>query len=197
MTKEEITKILESNNFSLREIFSYKTQEGFNLWHLCAKQKDSLLFNKICALFSSEQIKEKLNEKNELGDSPAHLAAWVENKEVLKTIVKYNTNLDYLDSQNRNIAMIVIKIKPKDKELINYTLEHTKQINQQDNQKRTILHYAQHFSDPEIYEKIISLGCNLNIKSRFGEKPKSPHVEFTESILDFVNKNTIIKKRLI
>lgn len=199
MEEEKIISQLQNDEMTLPQILNFKLDEGYNLWHLCAKQENADLFNKISQLFTKQQVTEKLNEKNKLGDLPAHLAAWSSNLDVLKTIVKYTDNLDFLDSQKRNVAMICIK--SKNKKMIDYTLENTKQINQQDKHKQTLLHYAQHFSDATTYEKIILLGCESKLENMHGKTPQAPITEYGESIIDFVNKNknstNISKKRVL
>lgn len=192
MQEEKIISQLKNNELTSKEILDYKLDEDCNLWHICAKQENSGMFNKISNLCSKTQVAIKLNEKNKLGDLPAHLAAWAGNLEALKTIVKFTDNLDYLDSQKRNVAMICIK--SKNKKTIDYALEHTKEINQQDKHKQTLLHYAQHFSDANTYEKIFLLGCDSKLENTYGKVSQSPVSEESESIIEFVNKN---KKRVL
>lgn len=185
MELEQVINKLKNNDLTSKEILEWKSEKSFNLWHIFAATNNVESFNKISTTVSKSKLIEKLNEKNDLGDLPVHLAAWDGNIEILKSIVKTTNTLDVLDEQNRNVAMICFK--NKDKELIEYSLQYTKNINQKDRHNHNLLQYAQSYSEPSVYQKLVDLGCKTE------EKIKIPSISTPlkqeESILEFVQNN--------
>ena len=189
MELDKVIDVLKNNNLSSKEILEWKSEKSFNLWHTFAATNNLECFNKISSIVSKPKLIEKLNEKNELGDLPVHLAAWDRNINILKSIVKVTNTLDVLDAQHRSVAMICLKTK--DKELFEFSLKHTKNMNQKDRHSHSLLQYAQSYSDPATYQKLIDLGC-------IPEDKKKPLVhaiqEKEESILEFVRNH---KKKIV
>lgn len=184
MELDKIINRLKSNDLSSKEILEWKSEKLFNLWHTFAATDNLEYFNKISSIVSKPKLIEKLNEKNELGDLPVHLAAWDGNIDILKSVVKFTDNLDALDSQNRNVAMICLKTK--NKKIVDFSLKHTKNINQKDRHNHNLLHYAHSYSDSATYQKLTELGC-IPEEKRKQLTPVSQEKE--ESILEFVQNN--------
>ena len=184
MELDKVINSLKNNDLSSKEILEWKSEKLFNLWHTFAATNNLECFNKISSIVSKPKLIEKLNEKNELGDLPVHLAAWDGNIDILKSVVKLTNTLDVLDSQNRNVAMICLKTK--NKEIVDFSLKHTKNINQKDRHNHNLLQYAQSYSDPATYQKLTELGC-IPEEKRKQLIPASQEKE--ESILEFLQNN--------
>lgn len=184
MELDNVINKLKDNDLNSKEILEWESEKSFNLWHIFAATNNLKYFNKISSTVSKEKLIEKLNEKNEMGDLPVHLAAWDGNLDILKSILKLTNNLDALDQQDRNVAMICLK--NKDKELIDFSLKHTKNINQKDRHNHNLLQYAQSYCDASTYQKIIDLGCTPDEKTKTSTTPIQ---EKEESILEFVQNN--------
>lgn len=174
-----------------KEVLEWKGEGGVNIFHITALQKDDSQFKFFSSLLSTEEFKQKMNEKNDLGDCPAHTATWAGKNTILEEIALKIGTLDYIDANSRNVPMIALKIKNKD--CIELGLQYTTDMNHLDKYKQNLLHYAQQFSTAKIYKKIKSLGTNETTESSLGKKPKSPVEQPEESILDFVSTH---KKRL-
>lgn len=184
---ESIIQKIMNNEIISKDSLSWKNENKFNLWHITA-QENYPVFEKLSYLVSKEEFIEKIKEKNSIGDTVAHTAAWAGKLEVLKLIVKIsNQSLDYTDEQNRNISMICLK--NKNKKLIDYILKNTEIFNHQDKHKQTLLHYAQHFSDASTYQQIVKLGCDESLKNNLGKTATMPIKQEDDSILDFVAQN--------
>jgi ankyrin repeat protein len=185
MELDKVINGLKNNDLTSKEILEWKSEKSFNLWHCFAATNNVECFNKISSLVSKSKLVEKLSERNELGDLPVHLAALNSNLDILKTIVKATNTLDSLDAQNRNVAMICLR--NKDKEVIDFTLNHTKNINQKDRRNHNLLDYSLTYSD-SFYQKIMDLGCIPQEKEK--AKLITPIAEDKEeSILEFVQNN--------
>lgn len=152
-----IEKIIDGSA-TKQELLSWKDSVGNNLWHIFSSEdnenKSSYYFLKICNKVQPEDLKEKLLEKNSLGDTPLHIIAW-SNSVALLNYVLEQQNIDLnqaIDIQGRNIAFIATEMSHS--KILDLCFSHNLDLTHQDKNNRTLENYAISYDNQHCLEKI-------------------------------------------
>lgn len=148
-----ITKVFD-NSIRKDELLNWKDERGHNVWHLLSSGKNDDAFFNICKKVTKSELQQKLNEKNELGDTPIHIAAWSNATKVIDYLLNQE-NIDfnqYLDNQGRTIVFIATEMNHTD--IIDLCFEKGVNLDLLNNKGKTLEYYALSYDNQNCLEHI-------------------------------------------
>ncbi len=148
-----ITKVFD-NSIIKDELLSWKDERGHNIWHLLSSGKNDEAFFNICQKVTKSELKQKLNEKNELGDTPLHIAAWSNATKVIDYLLNQE-DIDfnqYLDNQCRTIVFIATEMNHTT--IIDLCFEKGVNLDLLNNKGKTLEYYALSYDNENCLEHI-------------------------------------------
>lgn len=150
-----ISKVI-NNTISKAEILSWKDDRNHNLWHIFAGSDGNSFFSAISNKVSQQDLELKLSERNDLGDTPIHIATWSNNVNIIEFLNQREINFNnFTDNQNRTILFIATEMNYQ--KIIDICLTQDVDFEHTDHKGRSILQYAKSYDNQECVNKLLNL----------------------------------------
>ncbi len=150
-----IVKILLEHGVSLKEVDLY----GNNIIHICCKEG----CNDILLYIIEREKDVSINEKNENGFVPLHLACLFQNEDSVRILLNKNAQVNQKTKTEKKTPLHIAVTKGN-KKIIEMLIDNNAYINVEDSEKITPLHIAAIKGDIEMVKLLIDNGANVNAK---------------------------------
>lgn len=182
-----IKKIIEGS-VTKQELLSWKDDVGNNLWHILSSENidsnSNYYFFQICNKIQPEELKEKIFEKNNLGDTPLHIIAWSNSSKLLKYLLEQQSiDLNQaIDNQGRNIGFIATEMSHI--EIIDLCFDHKIDLSHHDKKGKTLENYALSYDNKHCIAKIKKI-------KNIADNSAISHADNSNEILSFFQDNKV------
>lgn len=178
-----ISKVI-NNTISKSEILSWKDDKNHNLWHIFAGSDGNSFFSAISNKVSQQELQSKLEERNDLGDTPIHIATWSNNVNIIDFLNQLEIDFNnFTDNQNRTILFIATEMNYQN--IIDICLNQNIDFEHTDHKGRNILQYAKSYDNQECVNKLLKLNNSSASTEHTTNKDNS------DEILNFFTQNKV------
>lgn len=127
-----------------------------------------------------------INAKNEIGDTPLHLAIIHANEEVVKFLL--NNGADFELANNKGLRSLHMAAYFGRENIVKLLLDKKAQINVLDQDNTTPLHYAAYFGHKNVIELLLKSGAYSQPKNKYGTPGKYAMLNGSKGMDEFILK---------